>query len=204
MCIYFHEGTENCSFEMAAPPAPPTGWLTLPKSPLHLQGLIHRPSAAGSHLPRGSLALSPWQHCIAVKLHREPWLGATMGCRKTRACHIARDSCSFQRQKEPATWFHMGGNEKWIQFGAEKRYDQRKDNSPHCGKGWAKFFGRRQCRWTRQMVGVVPPDLKNLLSLCTSPQTWGTGRSQQAITWVHCSRKAVGLKLCTERFLFLF
>lgn len=96
MCIYFHEGTENCSFEMAASPTPPTGWLTLPKSPLRLQGCIHCPSAASLHLPPGSTALSPPGstalsprcHCIAVKLHQEPQLGATMGCRKTRAHHM--------------------------------------------------------------------------------------------------------------------
>lgn len=164
MCIYFHDGTENCSFEMTAPPTPQTEWLILPKKPS---------ASAGTHRPPLCcwLAPSPRQHCIAMKLHREPQLGATVGCRKTRACHITRDSCSFQWQNEPTTWLHMGGNAKWIQFGAMKRYDERKNNSPPCRKGWAKFFGRRQCRRTRQMVGVAAPFLQNLLSLCTFPQT---------------------------------
>lgn len=146
---------EKCSFAMAAPPTPPTGWLTLPKSHLTLQRHIHHTSAVALHLLHGSIALSPRQHHTTVKTHREPQLGATVGCRKAGAHHTAWDSClSSVKMKQPldSLWKEMRNGNSLGQ-----RRGMMKDNSPHCRKGWRIFLGRRQCRRTCQMDGEGSP-----------------------------------------------
>lgn len=194
---------EKCSFAMAAPPTPPTGWLTLPKSHLTLQRHIHRTSAVALHLLHGSIALSPRQHHTTVKTHREPQLGATVGCRKAGARHTAWDSClSSVKMKQPldSLWKEMemetvwGREEVWwkiIPLTAGKAG----------GYSWAGVSAGGHVRW---MVRVLRPDFWNLLSICTSPHAWGRRRSQPAVTWVYCLREAVRLELCMECFIFFF
>lgn len=104
----FSQRNRRLFFEMAAPHTAQTqcSWNTLrlcrdiPVAPLPL---------ACTFLMSASLFL-----IFVVKQLRE-----TMSCRKTSAFHISRDSSSFQWQKEPATWLHVEGNEKWIAWARE-------------------------------------------------------------------------------------
>lgn len=120
VCVYFHKGTENCSFEMAAPYTPPTQRPMLLKKTLCLCRDI---PVAPLPLACTFLMAASLFPISVVKQHQ---LGETMSCRKIRYFHISWDSSSFQWQRELATWLHMERNEKWIQFGPEKTWSEER------------------------------------------------------------------------------
>lgn len=183
MCTYFHKGTENCSFEMAAPQCTSNSEANAPGKPS---------ASAGTYLLLLChwLAPSSWQHGSFPSLlwsstsWEKPWEAERQEPSTFPGIPVLfsdkRSQWLDSIWKELRNGYSLG----------QRKHDKRKDNSHHHRKGWKNFFVRHQYRRTRQMVGVVPSGIKPIKHLHVPPKPGkGGGLSRQLIESTAWERK---------------